>query len=66
VGFAVAVSRRGPLGAVDWVAGKLTSLVGVAVGLRHPPRPRESYPVDAVEVVERGSLSDEALRPVRG
>ncbi|WP_096388812.1 glycosyltransferase [Halopenitus persicus] len=53
---AVVISERGIIGAIEFVLQQLLGIVGIAIGLRDRPRPRESFPIEAVEVVIEGPI----------
>lgn len=56
VGTGVIAKKRGPMGAVTFLAAKILGIVGVARGIRQPPQPASTYPLSAIEVVAAGRV----------
>lgn len=59
VGFAAVARRRGGTASAGrWVFYKTSLLLGLVLGLLDQPRPRESFPMDRVEVLAEGPVHD--------
>jgi GT2 family glycosyltransferase len=59
VGFAAVTAVKGsPRDAAAWIAFKGSLLVGLVLGALQEPRPRESFPLERVEVVTEGPVHD--------
>ncbi|TQQ79337.1 glycosyltransferase family 2 protein [Halonotius terrestris] len=56
IGFVMIATKRGPMGAVDFLATKTLAIGGVAEGLTRSPRPASAYPLSAIEVVATGRV----------
>lgn len=56
VAVAVVVSQRGIVGAIEFGAQQLLGIAGIVIGLRDRPRPRESFPLETVDVVTEGPV----------
>lgn len=56
LGFAVVATRRGVSGAIGFLLGKLFGIVGIVQGATHPPQSPESFPIERVETLQRGSV----------
>jgi glycosyltransferase involved in cell wall biosynthesis len=56
VATGVLVTKRGIRGLITFSIVKTLGLVGLAIGLVRSPRPPESFPMDAVETIQRGRV----------
>lgn len=61
-GFALVASRRGLVGAVQFLAIKSLGIVGLFRGFVNPPGHPDEFPIDAVEVVKEGPVVRERGR----
>jgi len=60
VGAGVIAKKRGPIGAVTFLAAKILGIAGVARGIRQPPQPASAYPLSAIEVVAAGRVIEDS------
>lgn len=54
-GFGYLATRLGFIGAANFLYAKILDIIGLGRGLLITPQPPESFPIDRVEVVQRGS-----------